>query len=251
MLSQNQSKLVRSLHQKKYRVEEGLFLVEGDKMVLELLDNTTLEPNHVFAVREWLDKHYKQIKKSLFPVTEVLPEELERISTLVTPNQVLAVVKIPHAPVNTDLPAERTCFYLDGIQDPGNMGTILRIADWFGIPAVYCSPDCVDLYSPKVVQASMGAVFRVPSWEISLEQLLENQSNIAVMGAVMDGKDVFKNSLAATGILVIGNEGKGIRPSCERLLTHKISIPRHPKGRAESLNAAVATGILAAPIPAK
>ena len=126
------------------------------------------------------------------------------------------------------------------------MGTILRIADWFGLPAVFCSPDCADVYNPKVVQASMGAIFRVQSGEIPLVELLEKQPGLPVSGAVLGGENVFEATLPSHGLLVMGNEGRGITPETEQMLTHRITIPRHPSGGAESLNAGVAAGILAA-----
>lgn len=141
------------------------------------------------------------------------------------------------------------CFYLDGIQDPGNLGSILRIADWFGFAAVYCSPDCVDVFNPKVVQASMGAVLRMPVWEIPISDLCEQPSTFPVLGAMLDAENVMNAQLPNHGLLVIGNEGKGISTEVMAFLTQRISIPKHPKGGAESLNAAVAAGILAALFP--
>ena len=218
-------------------------------MVQELLDENHLEIVHLYAVKEWLTIHYKRLTKRNIPITEILPAELERISTLITPNQVLVVVRIPAVQINNQLPEQHTCLFLDGIQDPGNMGTILRIADWFGIPAVYCAPDCADIYSSKVVQASMGAIFRVSCWKTTLDSLCKALPEVPVLGAVMDGASVFEQKIPNQGLLVIGNEGNGIKPENLPLLTHCISIPRHPNSRAESLNAAVATGILAALIP--
>lgn len=250
MLSQNQSKHIRSLHHKKFRESEQLFLVEGDKMVSELLTGQYADITQLFAEESWLKQNRSLLARLKAPVTEVSFQELERISTMVTPNQVLAVVQMQRPLLNPNLPEQRMCFYLDGIQDPGNLGTILRIADWFGIPAVYCSADTADFYNPKVVQSSMGAIFRVPGWRLDVEELIQHNPGLPVLGAVMDGENALKTRLLPSqGILVIGNEGNGIRPTCERLLTHRISIPRHPNGGAESLNAAVAAGILSAFIP--
>lgn len=250
MLSQSQSKLIRSLHHKKFREAEQLFLVEGDKLVLELLSGNYAPVTQLFAETSWLSRNRPLLSKLKVPFTEVTSPELEKISAMVTPNQVLAVVQMHHDVLNPTLPGKRTCFYLDGIQDPGNLGTIIRIADWFGIPAVYCSSDTADLHNPKVVQSSMGAIFRVPGWRIPLEELVQLNPGLPVLGAVMNGENVLgKRILPSAGILVIGNEGKGIRPQNEYLLTHRISIPRHPDGGAESLNAAVAAGILSALIP--
>jgi TrmH family RNA methyltransferase len=138
--------------------------------------------------------------------------------------------------------------YLDGIQDPGNLGTLFRIADWFGFPAVFCSPDCADAFAPKTVQATMGALFRVHTCEIALSDLMEARSDWPVYGAVLGGTSVFEHGFPEKGLLVIGSEGRGIGKAAEALLQHRITIPRPHEGGAESLNAAVATGILAAQI---
>jgi RNA methyltransferase, TrmH family len=246
MLSHNQQKHLRSLSVKKYRQQHGQFLVEGDKMVAELLGQTRINVSQIFALESWIDKNARFLRPFSAKVNPITAAELDKISALSTPNQVLAVADIPLEKINFELVTTDICFYLDGIQDPGNLGSILRVADWFGLPTVYCSPDCVDVYSPKVVQASMGAIFRVQSWEIDLCELLMAAPQIAVVGAVLDGENVFEANLPSNGLLVIGNEGKGISPQTEHLLTHRISIPRHPTGKAESLNASVAAGILAA-----
>ncbi|MFN0212711.1 MAG: RNA methyltransferase [Saprospiraceae bacterium] len=246
MISHAQVKHLRSLGIKKYRQQCNQFIVEGEKMVIELLGQNQIPPIAIFAIQPWIDGNSRMLKpfaKNIFSVTQA---ELEKISTLSTPNKVLALADIPIVNCDFDLAAKHLCFYLDGIQDPGNMGSILRIADWFGFPAVYCSPDCVDVFSPKVVQASMGAILRVRSWEIDLSELLEEMPHLSVAGAVLDGLNVFKSELPQQGLLVIGNEGRGLSPKTNSLLTHRISIPKHAEGRAESLNAAVAAGILAA-----
>lgn len=246
MISQNQLKHLRSLSVKKHRLEHGQFLIEGDKMVTELLGQTQIEVVVVFALETWIEKNARLLKAVSGRVHAVSESELAKISSLSTPNQVLAQAKIPDGVCDFQLATDNICFYLDGIQDPGNMGSILRIADWFGIPAVFCSPDCVDVYSPKVVQATMGALFRVKTWEVGIEDILSQASNLPVSGAVLDGEDVFDSVLPRKGLIVIGNESKGISHTVAKRLTHRISIPRHPDGGAESLNAAVAAGILAA-----
>ncbi len=246
MLSHNQSKFLASLGLKKYRQLHGQFLVEGEKMVSELLGQTRFGVSSIFGLGLWAESHADLLRPFSNKFIEVTDAELSKISALTTPNQVLAVAEIPLETCNLQLATTDICFYLDGIQDPGNMGSILRIADWFGFPAVFCSPDCADVFSPKVVQASMGAIFRVPSWEIELNELLAATPKISVAGAVLDGENVFDAKLPSNGLLVIGNEGRGISAYSESVLTHRISIPRHPSGGAESLNAAVAAGILAA-----
>jgi TrmH family RNA methyltransferase len=246
MLSHNQLKHLRSLGVKKYRQEHGQFLVEGDKMVTELLTQSRIKVSSLYALQPWVDKHFRLLRPLAEKVNPVSEIELSKISTLTQPNQVLAVADLPLEKCNFEYPKAEICFYLDGIQDPGNLGTILRIADWFGFPAVYCSPDCAEVFSPKVVQASMGAIFRIGSWEIGLDELLAAAPGVPVGGAVLDGENVFEIKLPQNGLLVIGNEARGINAHTSSLLSHRVSIPRHPNGNAESLNAAVAAGILAA-----
>lgn len=246
MLSHNQTKLLSSLGVKKYRQQHHKFIVEGEKMVGELLGQSRIRASAIFGIERWAEANAALLHPFLEKFNAVTDVELEKISSLTTPNAVLAIAEIPDEAIDTELPAQDLCFYLDGIQDPGNLGTILRIADWFGLPAVYCSPDTVDVYNSKVVQASMGALFRVKSWETSLADLLKNQEDLPVSGAVLGGENVFEMTLPAHGLLVIGNEGRGISPETERSLTHRLTIPRHPAGGAESLNAGVAAGILAA-----
>ena len=252
MLSHNQTKLLTALQVKKYRQKYRKFVVEGDKMVAELLAQQRVGVSALFATAAWMEQNAPSLLAFLEKTTLVSEAELKKISTLSTPNAVLAVAEmppdfepLPEATSNFKLQTSN-CFYLDGLQDPGNVGTILRTADWFGMPAVFCSPDCADVYSPKVVQASMGAVLRIHTAELPLAALLAAAPGTLVMGAVLGGQNVFEMELPKHGLIVIGNEGRGISPESERLLTHRLTIPRHPQGRAESLNAAVAAGILAA-----
>ena len=263
MLSHNQTKLLTALQVKKYRQKYRKFVVEGEKMVAELLSQQYIGVSALFATATWMEQNAPAMSDFLEKTTLVSEAELKKISTLSTPNAVLAVAEMPtdfdlspsevmakagHSSLLTPHPSPLThpCFYLDGLQDPGNVGTILRTADWFGMPAVFCSPDCADVFSPKVVQASMGAVLRIRTAELPLATLLAAAPGIPVMGAVLGGQDMFEMTLPAHGLLVIGNEGRGISPEVETLLTHRLTIPRHPLGKAESLNAAVAAGILAA-----
>ena len=246
MLSINQSKFIRSLAVKKYRQQHKRFVVEGEKMVAELLMQSGIEVDAVFGTEKWIDTHKDLNKAHSDKLNLVSTAELGKISNLNTPNEVLAVAVIPEAEPDCHWPAVDICLYLDGIQDPGNLGTILRLADWFGIPAVYCAPNTVDIFNAKVIQASMGAIFRVRSWEISLQNLLTDHPELPVMGAFMDGENVFDSALPSNGVLVIGNEGAGISIEHEKMLNRKLSIPRHPNGGAESLNAAMAAGILIA-----
>jgi TrmH family RNA methyltransferase len=246
MLSINQQKFVASLQVKKYRQKYLKFVVEGEKMAAELLAQQRIPVSAVFGTERWLDANRERIPQFSDKFNLVTENELKKISSLTTPNQVLIVADMPDDAAAPDLLRTDWCFYLDGIQDPGNMGTILRIADWFGIPAVFCAPDTVDVYSPKVIQAGMGAFLRIRSVEIPLDELVAGHPGVPVLGAVLGGENVFNAQLPDRGLLVIGREGQGVRPDTEALLTHRLTIPRHPGGGAESLNAAVATGILTA-----
>ena len=246
MISNSQQKLIAALQVKKYRQKYRKFVVEGEKMVGELLRQTELPVTAIFGLERWADEHAALLTPFLQIFNLVTEAELRKISSLSTPNQVLALAELPASPAQTALLLTGRCFYLDGIQDPGNLGTILRIADWFGLPAVFCSPDCVDAFSSKVVQASMGAIFRIHTREIPLTELLTAVPDAPVLGAVLGGENLFTTPLPGHGLLVIGNEGRGIGAETQALLTHRLTIPRHPGGQAESLNAAVAAGILAA-----
>jgi TrmH family RNA methyltransferase len=246
MLSINQTKHLASLGVKKYRAQHGQFLVEGEKMVAELLAQTRIPCVAIFGLEQWADANAALLRPFLAQFSLLGEADLKKISQLTTPPAVLAVAELPRETPSTQSLANDLCFYLDGIQDPGNLGSILRVADWFGLPAVFCSPNCADAFSPKVVQASMGAIFRVQTAEIPLAELLAAAPQIPVAGAVLEGENVFSAELPSNGLLVIGSEGRGISPAAESLLTRRLSIPRHPAGGAESLNAAIAAGIFAA-----
>lgn len=245
-LSKNTIKYIRSLHQKKFRQKYNNFVLEGDKIAREILQQAALEIEAIYALDEWITNNALLLQSQRESVHAIELTDLKKISGLTTPNQVLVIAKMPEVKLDAALVANNLTLYLDGIQDPGNMGTILRIADWFGVPYVFCSKHCVDIYSPKVVQASMGALLRVPVLEVELSALHEQFPALPILGAVLDGKNIFKTALPANSILVIGNEGKGIGAATEALLTHRIAIPPAAHGGAESLNAAIATGIIVA-----
>lgn len=245
MLSKNKIKYIRSLDLKKNRQKYNSFLVEGEKIIAELLQDGNFEVELLCATPTWIETHQSAVALLKEKLIEVKENELKKISKLKTPNHVLAIAKIPDVKALKSSTETELNLYLDGIQDPGNMGTILRIADWFGIPNVFVSEESADLYNPKVVQASMGAFLRVNYQKIGFEKLLQQLPNIVSFGAVLDGANLFEMTLPKHGLLVIGNEGKGIRASVLEQITHKISIPAAKNGSgAESLNAAVATGII-------
>ncbi len=234
MLSKNQLKLVRSLDRKKCRQQSGLFVAEGPKVVADLL-RAGFEAATIFSVSE---------RPGAQAVTD---EELRRLSFLQHPQDVLALFRIPTPPAVAPTNADKLSLALDGIQDPGNLGTIIRIADWFGISTVYCSPDTADIYSPKVVQATMGSLAHVAVVYCSLPHLLSSAS-CPVYGTLLDGDDIYCSSLSRGGILVMGNEGRGLSPEVRALVSHRLLIPRYGTSfeSAESLNVAVATAVCCA-----
>ncbi len=239
MLVKLKIKYIQTLGQKKFRDEEGLFIAEGPKLVAELLESGTAVIKEIFALEDWISE-YKNILATT-TVTPVSETELERISQLTTPNKVLAIVE----QFNTTMPLEikgKISLALDNLQDPGNLGTIIRIADWFGIEQIICSPGTADVYNPKVVQATMGSIARTSVIYTGLAGWLGEQKDIPVYAATLKGQDVTAMKKITEGIILIGNESKGISDEIMELATAKITIPQ--KGKAESLNAAVATGII-------
>ena len=241
MLSKAQNKYIRSLTLQKYRKEYNVFIAEGDKIAREWL-NSAADIQMILALQGWADAHRDLIAKhNEAELIIVEPHQLEAVTALQTPNQVLLVVTMPAE--NKVLPANEWCIALEGIQDPGNMGTIIRIADWFGIKHVICSDDCADAYNPKVVQAAMGGHLRVQVHTGNLEQFVSS-SSMPILAATLDGESVYNLPGLDCGIIMIGNESKGISASLMKLASHKVTIPR--RGGAESLNAAVSAGILCA-----
>lgn len=232
------------MQRKKIRQQEGVFIAEGVKIVNEIIEQAPTKIREIYALPEWINTHQKQVQQSDVSIEEITPATLKNISSLQTPNQVLAVVESLDNQIDEVLIGKHLSLYLDEIQDPGNLGTILRIADWFGIPYVFCSKGCVEVYNYKVIQSSMGAFLRVKTPQITLADLKLKYPDIPIYGAVMQGENIYQMPLTNKGILVIGNEGRGISKELQAILTHKVTIPRGANGGAESLNAGVATGIL-------
>ncbi|HEX8460572.1 MAG TPA: RNA methyltransferase [Segetibacter sp.] len=235
MLTKNEIKYIQSLYHKKQRDEDKLFIAEGPKLAKELLNSPYLI-KQLYATATWI----AQNKSVEVPVTEISDVELSRISNLQTPNEVVVVAR-QNIPDYEPILQQQLTIVLDGIQDPGNMGTIIRIADWFGITQIICSNDSVEMYNPKVVQSTMGSVLRVKGWYKDLSEW-QRDINVPVFGALLNGADIFKTGKQPEGLLVIGNESKGIREPLLSRITHPVTIPKI--GGAESLNAAVATGII-------
>jgi TrmH family RNA methyltransferase len=242
MLSKNQLKNISSLHHKKYREEQKLFIVEGEKLLDELL-NSAFEINHIYATKNWIDKQTKIPNK--INVTEINENELNKISLLPTPNKVLAIVNQKSFNLNTSVFNDHLSIYLDDIRDPGNLGTIIRLAHWFGINQIICSPNTVETFNPKVVQSTMGSIFHVPVIKQELSDVLFSLSKpINVYGAFLDGENIYTKTRFNSGILVIGNESNGISEVNFPHITEKISIPSNSPHSSESLNAAMALGII-------
>jgi TrmH family RNA methyltransferase len=235
MLSKNEVKYIQSLYHKKQRQQEGLFIAEGPKLVNELL-TSDFSIKNIYATEQWqANNAAKQVE--IITITE---QELARISNLQSPNQVLAIVEQQVANTAANF-SNGLSLVLDGIQDPGNLGTIIRISDWFGITQIICSLDTVELYNPKVIQSTMGSFLRTKLWYQDLATTLTT-AQVPVFGALLAGKSIYQIQKPTAGILVIGSEGDGISNDLLPFISHPVTIPRI--GGAESLNAAVATGII-------
>lgn len=244
MWSKAKQKLVRSLASKKIREREGLFLAEGPKVVEELLGHFSCR--FIAGTAAYWQSHAIPTAGEVLSISSA---ELEQASLLRTPQEVLAVFELPATDGELCYQPGGLALALDGVQDPGNVGTILRIADWFGIETVYCSPDTADVFSPKVVQATMGALARVRAKYVPLPSFLQHLPvTTPIYGTFLDGEDLYKGSLTQNGVLVMGNEGNGISDEVADCVTRRLYIPSYPAGRptSESLNVATATAICCA-----
>ncbi|WP_046757126.1 TrmH family RNA methyltransferase [Kordia jejudonensis] len=233
MISKRQIKIINSLQQKKYRKSTGLFVAEGKKVIQEFL-NSNFELDSLFTT----DEHLFALDSKVTVISEV---ELKKISFLKTPNKALALFKISDA---AKVDPKGLILALDDVRDPGNLGTIIRLCDWFGVQQLICSLETVDCYNPKVIQATMGSLTRVNIVYTDLKNYLA-ETNLPIFGAFMDGNNVYKANLPKDGILVMGNEANGVSEEISNLITEKIAIPRFgDMQQTESLNVAMATGIL-------
>ena len=238
MISKNQIKYVHQLELKKFRKQEGLFIAEGHKVVGDML-KAGYTPKQLYATAEWIAAN------PVAGATEVTNDELTKLSLQQHPQQVLALFPIPQAQPNLSLLNSNLSILLDNVQDPGNLGTIIRIADWFGIDTIFCSEGTVDAWNPKVVQATMGSIARVHLIYIDAMQLLDSlPKDFPVYGTFLDGENIYTQELAQQGLIVMGNEGNGISDVVRARVTHKLLIPDFHKGpTADSLNVAIATAI--------
>jgi TrmH family RNA methyltransferase len=247
MLSKNKSRFIISLQKKKVREEAGLFVIEGDKIVREFLDaGVTLKT--LIAKKEFISGLPLSAKEHISEIEDASYEELKQISTLKTPHNAVAIVRIPEKKINIPEVLNHLCAALDCVQDPGNLGTIIRAAAWFGIRNIVCSPDCVDVFNPKVVQSSMGAVLHVKVFYSELKQFMEVaiQNKIAVYGTMLDGDPVYSQKLASRGVILLGNESRGISADLIPLVTDRIMIPGAGRGipGIESLNVGMAASVI-------
>jgi TrmH family RNA methyltransferase len=243
MLSKSQISFLKSLQQKKVRKTHGLFLVEGYKSVREFI-HSDYQVDTIYYTEAAAPKLLNLSQN--IKLQQVASNDLDRISNLTTPQDVFATVKMPSGltfkPVDL---SNKYTLVLDGIQDPGNLGTIIRTADWFGIQHLICSEDTADAYNPKVVQATMGSLCRVKINYLPLEDFLKS-SRLPLYAALLNGENIYKTNFGSEGIIILGNEGQGIRPQIQQIVEHAVTIPRI--GKAESLNVATATAIFCSEI---
>lgn len=246
-ISKQKIDLIRSLAHKKDREAAGLFVAEGEKLVIDLL-HTSLVPVEVYFIAGGLAPQHEQYLPSF--ATSISGREMERISAFKTPSPLIALFKIPVLKPVTENTLVGINLVLDHVQDPGNLGTIVRMADWFGIVNIFCSKDCVDIFNTKSVQSTMGAIARVQVHYLDLAEILQvaNDCQVPVYGTFMEGENLFKTGLTENALIVLGSEGKGISDGLEKFLTRRIAIPAFPGGKTtmESLNVAVSASIICA-----
>lgn len=253
MISKNRIKYIHSLELKKHRKEEGVFVAEGHKLVGDLIG--VFECVYLAATNDWISAHAAEIERLTESnrqsmIDEVTDDELRRISFQEHPQQVLAIFRQPEYDVDpTEAVANGLCLALDDVQNPGNLGTIVRLADWFGIEHIFCSPGCADIFNPKTVQSTMGGLAHVELHYCQLPELLASlPSATPVYGTFLDGENMYEKQLTTNGLIIMGNEGKGVSPEVGKYVTERLYIPNYPQGRetSESLNVAIATAIVCA-----
>lgn len=243
-ISTSTRKFIASLQQPKHRKREGLFVLEGTRAVLDTIP--FFEVTHFVATAQWLEAHGAELPHGFAAVTVAKADDMSRMSSQSTPQGVLAVCRMKEYAEDFELRDGELLLALDRVQDPGNLGTIMRVADWFGVTRILASEDTVDVYNPKVIQASMGAVARV---EVRYCDLVESLRGLGTMvpvyGTFLDGEDIYGTQLSRGGIIVMGNEGNGISPAVEAVVSRRIRIPTYPADRdaVESLNVSMAAGI--------
>lgn len=250
MLSKAQIKYIQSLQNKKLRHTERVYVVEGEKIIHEYIEGNYPLGN-IYATADWMEENRALLLKKKLSAVEISNKELEQISSLTTPNKVVALARMPEipslkgmeSPLIDSLLISGLHLALENIQDPGNLGTLIRTADWFGVSSILCSEDCVDAYNSKVVQAAMGSLARVRIYYTDLHPLLEKAS-LPVYAATLEGENIFTQKLPQNAIILIGNESKGVSASLKAVVKKELNIPRF--GKAESLNASIAAAVILA-----
>lgn len=242
-ISKNKIKYIQSLSSKKGRSVHNTFLAEGNKLVAELLEY--LDCQLLAGTSDFLNSASTSNVEEIISCSQ---DDIDRASLLKTPQQALAIFYQPQYEIETEKITKELSLVLDGIQDPGNMGTIIRLADWYGIKNIYCSQDTADIYNPKTIQSTMGAIARVRVHYTDLNNLLSQNKDIPIYGTFLDGENMYSTELTQNGFIVMGNEGNGIRPELKDLISNKLYIPPYPEGMqtSESLNVAIATAIVCA-----
>ena len=243
MLSKNKIKYIHSLELKKNRKEEHAFVAEGHKLVGDLLGHFPCKL--LVATRAWLERNPGMKADEIIEVTQ---EELTRASLQKAPQEVLAVFEQPTYEMDASVVSQKLCLALDDVQDPGNLGTIIRLADWFGIEHIFCSQGTVDVYNPKTIQATMGALARVKLHYCHLPSFIASLKDTPVYGTFLDGENMYGKNLSEHGLIVMGNEGSGISDEVGKLVNERLYIPNYPPQRetSESLNVAIATSVICA-----
>lgn len=248
MISKSQKKYISQLTNKKFREKEGLFIAEGKKIIEEVLLSEIIV-EHLYASEGFLQKHSGSINSKRIKSTPITDIELKIISCLKEPDDALAICRIPEYDFTFSKNTSDLIIYIDDIRDPGNLGSIIRICDWFGVKKIICSPGTVDLYNPKTIQSTMGSFLRTNVFYMELEKLIEKQkiltgTEITIYGATMEGTNIYRENELHSGVIVIGNEANGISPKNINLIDRKICIPKTNSKGPESLNAAIATALI-------
>ncbi len=245
LLTNNLCRMIKSLDERKTRRKENAFKAEGTKCVLDTIESFSLR--YLFAVREWIESH-SEISAGINGVVKPMEcsrQDMKKMSSLTTPTDVIAIYDIPDYRFKANAAVDNLVIALDTIQDPGNLGTIIRVADWFGVKDIICSTGTADCFSPKVIQATMGSISRIRIHYGDLPMLIKTSNATDVYGTFLDGHSISDVELNPTGVIIIGNEGNGISDVVAQHVTNRILIPSYPPGSptGESLNAAVATAI--------
>ncbi len=247
VLSKNKISFIRSLKEKKYRLIHCMFVAEGNKIITELIESKHTLTEEIFATERWLADNKKLVSGKGLKITPVSAGEIQKISSFKTPQEVLAVLRMPESHINPADIKDQLVLALDAIQDPGNFGTMIRLCDWFGIRHIVCSGDTADCFNPKVLQATMGSIFRVNVWYTELFEFIRDASEkkTEIYGTFTEGSNVYTSELTTSGILILGNESRGIRKKIWPYITQKLVIPsfNRQQDAADSLNVATAAAI--------